>query len=164
MIALSRPEQLQASTTTAMSEADEADADLLDGDFAVAHPLRLLVCEDDEDNRWVMKELLETLGYEAHVAHDGDQAIEIMQRGIYDVVLMDVRLPGKSGIELTEAIRNGEFEDNDTQQYIIAVTAFAMNEDRDKCLAAGMNDYLSKPLEVARLKDALARAHTALIS
>jgi len=163
-IALSRPEQLQVNTAVAMSHADQSDADRLEADFAVAHPLRLLICEDDEDNRWVMKELLKTLGYEAHVAHDGDQAIEIMQRGIYDVVLMDVRLPGKSGIELTAAIRNGEFEDNDTQQYIIAVTAFAMNEDRDKCLAAGMNDYLSKPIEVSRLKDALVRAHGALIS
>jgi signal transduction histidine kinase/ActR/RegA family two-component response regulator len=166
MIPLSRPDQLSASTATVAShvKADNTDVDLLQDDFAQAHPLRLLVCEDDEDNRWVMKELLESLGYEPHVAHDGDQAIEIMQRGIFDVVLMDVRLPGRSGVELTQAIRGGEFKDNDTQQYIIAVTAFAMNEDREKCLAAGMNDYLSKPLEVALLKDALVRAHTALIS
>ncbi|CAA6677947.1 Unannotated [Lentimonas sp. CC4] len=165
IIPLSRPEQLQASATAnSHIDTDSSDVDRLQDDFAQEHPLRLLVCEDDEDNRWVMKELLEILGYQAHVAHDGDQAIEIMQRGIYDVVLMDVRLPGRSGIELTEAIRNGEFEENDAEQYIIAVTAFAMNEDRERCLAAGMNDYLSKPLEVARLKDALSRAHSALIS
>ncbi|MFQ3225329.1 MAG: signal transduction histidine kinase/ActR/RegA family two-component response regulator [Lentimonas sp.] len=166
MIPLSRPDQLLASTTTVVShvKADNTDSDLLQDDFAQAHPLRLLLCEDDEDNRWVMKELLEILGYEPHVAQDGDQAIEIMQQGIYDVVLMDVRLPGRSGIELTQDIRSGACEGNDPLQYIIAVTAFAMNEDRDKCLAAGMNDYLSKPLEVALLKAGLIRAHTALFS
>ena len=166
MIPLSRPEQLRASTAAAVSDsgADSTNADILEEGFAQAHPLKILLCEDDEDNRWVMKELLEILGYEPHVAYDGDQALEIMQRGKYDVVLMDVRLPGKSGIELTKAIRSGAFEDNDAQQYIIAVTAFAMNEDREKCLAAGMNDYLSKPLEVGLLKDALVRAHSALVS
>ncbi len=87
-----------------------------------------------------------------------------MLDGNYDAVLMDVRLPGQSGVELTKAIRSGAFADHDTQQYIIAVTAFAMNEDRDRCLAAGMNDYLSKPLEVARLKEALIKAHATLVA
>jgi len=166
MIPLSRPEQLRASTAAVVTDTQvkPTDTDILEADFAEAHPLRILVCEDDEDNRWVIKELLEILGYDPHVAYDGDQAMEIMEGRGYDVVLMDVRLPGQSGIELTNAIRSGAFEGNDTQQYIIAVTAFAMNEDREKCLAAGMNDYLSKPLEVSRLKDALIRAHSVLVS
>ena len=141
----------------------EADRSLLENDFARQHPLRLLVCEDDEDNRWVIRELLEILGYQPDVAQDGDQANEIMQRAIYDVVLMDVRLPGRSGIELTKSIRAGAYANHDPEQYIIAVTAFAMTEDREKCLASGMNDYLSKPLEVSCLKDALVRAHEVLI-
>ncbi len=165
-IPLTRPEQLTASRAPFVIRADSSreDATELQDDFAQAHPLRLLVCEDDDDNRWVIKELLEILGYQPDVAHDGDEAIEILERGNYDVVLMDVRLPGQSGIELTKSIRSGALEDHDPDQYIIAVTAFAMNEDRDKCLASGMNDYLSKPIEVARLKEALIRAHGALIT
>ena len=64
------------------TEETEADRSLLENDFARQHPLRLLVCEDDEDNRWVMRELLEILGYQPDVAQDGDEAVEIMQRGI----------------------------------------------------------------------------------
>ena len=166
IIPLSRPHQLSANRAPFVARYNtiSSDEDQLQGDFAQSHPLRLLVCEDDDDNRWVMKELLEILGYQPHVAHDGDQAIELMLDGNYDAVLMDVRLPGQSGVELTKAIRSGAFADHDTQQYIIAVTAFAMNEDRDRCLAAGMNDYLSKPLEVARLKEALIKAHATLVA
>lgn len=165
-IPLPRPGQVSASRApfAIREDANDTDADLLQTDFAEAHPLRILVCEDDDDNRWVIQELLELLGYQPHVAHDGDQVVEIMQRGIFDVVLMDVRLPSISGIELTKSIRSGAFKDHDAQQYIIAVTAYAMNEDREKCLAAGMNDYLSKPLEVSLLKEALVRAHRALIA
>jgi signal transduction histidine kinase/CheY-like chemotaxis protein len=158
-------EQISEGQPPCLTHAGETEADrsLLENDFARQHPLRLLVCEDDEDNRWVMRELLEILGYQPDVAQDGDQAVEIMQRGIYDVILMDVRLPGRSGIELTKSIRAGAYADHDPEQYIIAVTAFAMTEDREKCLASGMNDYLSKPLEVSCLKDALIRAHEVLI-
>jgi CheY-like chemotaxis protein len=124
--------------------------------------LKLLLCEDDEDNRWVIRELLETLGYQPEVAQDAYQAIDEMQGNQYDAVLMDVRLPGQSGIELTVAIRNGLIGQDHASQYIIAVTAFAMNEDREKCMTAGMNDYLSKPLEVSLLKEALIRAHKTL--
>jgi signal transduction histidine kinase/CheY-like chemotaxis protein/integral membrane sensor domain MASE1 len=166
IIPLPRPEQLSASRAPFVTRdnAGDSEVDQLQEDFAQSHPLRLLVCEDDDDNRWVIQELLEILGYQPHVAHDGDQAIELMQSGHYDVVLMDVRLPGQSGVELTKGIRSGAFEGHDTQQYIIAVTAFAMNEDRERCLAAGMNDYLSKPLEIARLKDALIKAHVTLVA
>lgn len=158
-------EQISEGQSPCLTHAKETEADrsLLENDFARQHPLRLLVCEDDEDNRWVMRELLEILGYQPDVAQDGDEAVEIMQRGIYDVTLMDLRLPGRSGIELTKSIRAGAYADHDPEQYIIAVTAFAMTEDREKCLASGMNDYLSKPLEVSCLKDALIRAHEVLI-
>jgi signal transduction histidine kinase/CheY-like chemotaxis protein/integral membrane sensor domain MASE1 len=139
------------------------NADQLEGGFATEHPLKLLVCEDDDDNRWVIQELLVQLGYQPDVAYDGDEAIEMLQRSVYNVILMDVRLPGRSGIELSRSIRNGEFGEQNVHQYIIAVTAFAMDEDRDRCLAAGMNDYLSKPLEVARLKEALMQAHHMLL-
>lgn len=165
VLPLDSVEQIPEGQPPCLTHAVETEADrcLLENDFARQHPLHLLVCEDDEDNRWVIRELLEILGYEPDVAQDGDQAIKIMQRGIYDVVLMDVRLPGRSGIELTKSIRAGAYADHDPEQYIIAVTAFAMTEYREKCLASGMNDYLSKPLEVSCLKDALIRAHEVLI-
>ena len=165
VLPLDSVEQIPEGQPPCLTHAVETEADrcLLENDFARQHPLHLLVCEDDEDDRWVIRELLEILGYEPDVAQDGDQAIKIMQRGIYDVVLMDVRLPGRSGIELTKSIGAGAYADHDPEQYIIAVTAFAMTEYREKCLASGMNDYLSKPLEVSCLKDALIRAHEVLI-
>jgi PAS domain S-box-containing protein len=166
MIPLVRPEPLAASTAAILADAplQPVASNVLNADLAKAHPLSILVCEDDTDNRLVIKELLEFLGYEPQVAEDGEQAVERIQASVYDVVLMDVHLPGQSGIELTQAIRSGALENADTQQYIIAVTAFAMDEDREKCLAAGMNDYVSKPLEMSLLMDALVRAHTALVS
>lgn len=163
IIKLPRPEQQSALQDVSIeAEANNSsDLDQLQNEFSKVYPLKLLVCEDDDDNRWVIKELLVSMGYEPDVAYDGDQALEYMQRRTYDVVLMDVRLPGISGIELTKSIRLGAYEECNPQQYIVAVTAYAMNEDRDKCMTAGMNDYLSKPIEVALLKDALMRAYTA---
>ena len=140
--------------------APEAEVDdSLNTDFAEANPLRLLLCEDDKDNRWVIRELLEMLGYRPNVVECGEDALEQLKNRAYDAVLMDVRLPGLSGIELTCAIRSGAEKIEDSQQYIVAVTAYAMNEDREKCLAAGMNDYIRKPVEIIELKEALKRAH-----
>ncbi|HKK17173.1 MAG TPA: ATP-binding protein, partial [Opitutales bacterium] len=139
----------------------EDDEELLEPEFANAHPLRLLLCEDDKDNRWVIRELLEMLGYKPDVVESSEEALVQLQNRSYDAVLMDVRLPGRSGIELTEAIRSGEEKVENPDQYIIAVTAYAMNEDRQKCLSVGMNDYIRKPVEISELKEALKRASEA---
>lgn len=133
--------------------------DSLEPGFAQTFPLRLLLCEDDKDNRWVIRELLEMLGYRPNVVESGEDALDQLKNRAYDAVLMDVRLPGLSGMELTRAIRAGEVEVEDRRQYIIAVTAYAMNEDREKCLEAGMDDYIRKPVEIVELKEALKRAH-----
>lgn len=164
IIKLARLNQSKVSRAhfSANAGLQEPKEESLRPDFAQSYPLKLLLCEDDEDNRWVIRELLETLGYQPEVAQDAYQAIDEMQENQYDAVLMDVRLPGQSGIELTVAIRNGLIGQDHASQYIIAVTAFAMNEDREKCMTAGMNDYLSKPLEVSLLKEALIRAHKTL--
>lgn len=139
---------------------DEAALDdSLEATFAEAHPLRLLLCEDDKDNRWVIRELLEMLGYRPNVVECSEDALEQLKHRSYDAVLMDVRLPGLSGTEVTRAIRSGAEKIENSQQYIIAVTAYAMNEDREKCLEAGMNDYIRKPVEIIELKEALKRAH-----
>jgi signal transduction histidine kinase/CheY-like chemotaxis protein len=138
--------------------------DRLEAHFAETYPLHLLLCEDDKDNRWVIRELLEMLGYRPNVVESGEDALEQLKHRAYDAVLMDVRLPGLSGTELTRAIRRGEVPVEDRRQYIIAVTAYAMNEDREKCLDAGMNDYIRKPVEIIELKEALKRAYDALAS
>ena len=137
---------------------EEIDADALEPHFAKEYPLRILLCEDDKDNRWVIRELLEMLGYRLDVVESSEEALIQMQHRRYDAVLLDVRLPGRSGIELTRSIRSGEERVENQSQYIIAVTAYAMNEDREKCLEAGMNDYIRKPVEIHELKGALRRA------
>jgi len=139
--------------------AEAATDDSLEAHFAESYPLSILLCEDDKDNRWVIRELLEMLGYRPNVVECGEDALEQLKHRAYNAVLMDVRLPGLSGLELTQAIRSGKEEVENAAQHIIAVTAYAMNEDRDKCLQAGMNDYIRKPVEIIELKDALKRAY-----
>lgn len=160
VVRLPRPEQHESTRPPFASVADLGDS--IDGDFAKKYPLDLLLCEDNDDNRWVMCELLESLGYKLDTVTAADEVVSQLYRRPYDVVLLDIRLPGRDGYELTNIIRGGGIDDNFRNQYIIAVTAYAMKEDRDKCLAAGMNDYLRKPLEIACLKESLANAHGAL--
>ncbi|MGZ0655125.1 ATP-binding protein [Coraliomargarita sp. W4R72] len=148
----------EARTDAPLNVLTQSD-DSLEVSFAKSYPLRILLCEDDKDNRWVIRELLEMLGYHPNVVESGEDALEQLKNRSYDAVLMDVRLPGLSGLELTQAIRSGEVEIENSKQYIIAVTAYAMNEDREKCLKAGMNDYIRKPVEIIELKDALKRAN-----
>ncbi len=135
--------------------------DDMDPAFGKRCPLRLLVCEDDRDNQWVIREILESLGYAPEIVGDGGEAQLRLRYRSYDAVLMDVQMPEIDGIELSRRLRRGDLGEDRRDQYVIAFTAFAMNEDRERCLSAGMNDYLSKPLSVARLKEALARAHEA---
>jgi PAS domain S-box-containing protein len=160
VVHLPRPEQIDRSRPPFAENRDSEES--IGPDFAKSYPLKLLICEDDHDNRWVIRELLETLGYEVKVVEDPDDAIVQLENYHFDAVLLDVRLPGISGIKLSQMIRSGQIGENCRDRYIIAVTAFAMNQDRDNCLAAGMNDYLSKPLEISRLKETLRIAHRAV--
>lgn len=156
-IRLLRPDHEAQPESPVASSSDSDDS--LEQSFARMIPLRILLCEDDADNRWVIRELLEMLGYRPNIVESGEDALEQLRNRSYDVVLMDVRLPGLSGIELTRSIRSGQVKIENNEQYIIAVTAFAMNEDREKCLEVGMNDYIRKPVEIAVLKKALKRAY-----
>lgn len=156
-IELQRPEQAKATRTPFTST--QAQTTLVSPDFAKRHPLKILLCEDDEDNRWMIDELLQQMGYQPALASDATEASQQLFKHSFDVILLDVRLPEQSGIELTQAIRSGDLHPGLTNQYIIAVTAFAMQEDREDCLAAGMNDYLRKPIEIEELKNALIEAH-----
>jgi PAS domain S-box-containing protein len=134
---------------------DSVPGDDGDGSKSAAAALRLLVAEDNAVNRQLALALLAKLGYQADVAQNGLEALDALERKTYDVVLMDVQMPELDGLEATRRIRD-RFRSTDGPT-IIAMTANAMEGDRDACLAAGMDDYLAKPIRVDELSAALAR-------
>jgi len=117
-------------------------------------PLAILVAEDNNVNQKVMQKLLAHLGYRADLVSTGVEALDALERQNYDVVLMDVQMPEMDGIEATRRIRARY--GNSAVPRIIAMTANAMQGDREACLAAGMNDYIAKPVELDDLRKALA--------
>ena len=121
--------------------------------------LRLLVAEDNAVNRQLALALLRRLGYDADVVENGREVLDALERERYDVVLMDVQMPELDGLEATRQIR--ERRGSSDAPRIIAMTANAMEGDRDECLAAGMDDYLSKPIRPEELSRALARCRPA---
>ncbi|MCO6451640.1 MAG: GAF domain-containing protein [Caldilineales bacterium] len=127
----------------------------LDADMASRHPLRILVAEDNAINQKLALRLLSNMGYRADVAANGLEAIQAVERQRYDVILMDVQMPEMDGLEATRQIRKllGLH-----QPHIVAMTANAMQGDREEALAAGMDDYVSKPIRVEELVSALENA------
>ena len=130
---------------------DESDASVLARDFGSA---RLLLVEDNEVNQYVAQELLADAGLAADVAEDGQQALELFTRQPYDLILMDMQMPVMDGLAATRAIRALP---NGGEVPILAMTANAFAEDRQRCTEAGMNDYLSKPFEPEQLYAVLRR-------
>jgi PAS domain S-box-containing protein len=108
--------------------------------------LHILLAEDNLLNQKVVLEMLKRLGYRADVAANGFEVLQALQRQQYDIILMDVRMPELSGLEATRQIR--KLWQDSQQPKIIAVTAYALEGDREKCLEAGMEDYISKPLKM----------------
>jgi CheY-like chemotaxis protein len=123
----------------------------LDPEMGKNHPLRILLAEDNQVNQKLALRLLEQMGYRADVASNGLEAIESIKRQSYDVVLMDVQMPEMDGLDATRAIRKLDVR----QPYIVAMTANAMQGDREMCLAAGMEFYVTKPIRVPELVAAL---------
>ena len=117
----------------------------------------LLVVEDNEANQMVIQRLLEKLGYECEVASNGRVALDFLAVRRFDVVLMDCQMPEMDGYAATREIRAGKVPGLDVHISIIALTAYAMDGDRKKCLEAGMDDYVSKPLRSQDLHAALQR-------
>jgi CheY-like chemotaxis protein len=120
-------------------------------------PLRILLAEDNATNQKLALRLLDRMGYQADVAANGLKALEALERQVYDVVLMDVQMPEMDGLETTRHIRRDMPEAH--QPHVIAMTANAMQGDREMCLAAGMDDYVSKPIRIEELVGALSKSH-----
>jgi CheY-like chemotaxis protein len=118
---------------------------------------RLLLAEDSPANQLVATAMLRKANYEVDIANNGQEAIEMFRNGVYDAILMDLRMPEVDGLEATAEIRGMA---RGRQVPIIAMTANAMKEDVDRCLAAGMDDFVSKPVNKRRLLDILERCLT----
>jgi CheY-like chemotaxis protein len=115
--------------------------------------LRILLAEDEAINRLVILGMLEHLGYRADTVTNGNEVLQALDREPYDVVLMDIQMPGLDGLETARRIRSA----NADRPYIVALTAHALSGDRERCLEGGMNDYLSKPVGLNELQDVLGR-------
>jgi len=125
----------------------------LDPAMAARHPLRILLAEDNVVNQKLAMRILQQMGYRADLASNGIEAVESVERQTYDVVLMDVQMPEMDGLEAARQIC-ARWEPQ-ARPRIVAMTANAMHGDREMCLAAGMDDYLTKPIRVERLVEAL---------
>ncbi len=112
--------------------------------------LRVLVAEDTRANQELIVRVLNKRGHVVEVAADGRQAVELASRASFDVVLMDLQMPGMDGFQATAELRAMP---ETARIPIVALTAHAMAGDRERCLAAGMDDYLAKPLDIRTLVD-----------
>jgi two-component system, sensor histidine kinase and response regulator len=121
-----------------------------------ASPLRVLLAEDNLVNQRYAAQLLRNEGHEVAMAVDGRQALEMLQRQRFDLALMDVQMPEMSGLEVTRRVREAE-AGGERRLVIVALTARAIKGDRDECLAAGMDDYLSKPFKRQELLAMIAK-------
>ena len=122
-------------------------------DFGAKYPLRILVAEDNPVNQTLIMMVMKKLGLLPDVAPNGVKALEALVATPYDVILMDVQMPEMDGLEATQVIR----QQSTHQPVIIAVTANAMQDDRDACIKAGMDDYVSKPIELDKLMTILEK-------
>jgi signal transduction histidine kinase/DNA-binding response OmpR family regulator/tetratricopeptide (TPR) repeat protein len=131
----------------------------LDASMAQRHPLRILLAEDNVVNQKLAMRLLSQMGYRADLASNGIEAIESIERQTYDVVLMDVQMPEMDGLEASRRI-TARWKPHERPR-IVAMTANAMQGDREACIAAGMDDYVTKPIRVEELVAALMAASAA---
>jgi CheY-like chemotaxis protein len=129
----------------------EKKTSVLSVDFAIANPLEIHLAEDNLINQKLATRVLNKLGYSIDIAENGKIVIDMLGEKNYDIILMDVQMPEMDGLEASKYIRQANMK----QPVIIAMTANAMPEDREACLQAGMNDYISKPINLEILVEKL---------
>ncbi|MCD6346935.1 MAG: response regulator, partial [Bacteroidales bacterium] len=119
---------------------------------------KILLVEDNKINQRIAMLHLEKMGYDISLAENGQEAVDQYKNNVFDLIFMDVQMPVLDGYEATRQIREFEKEQNiEKTIHIIAMTANAMKGDRETCLAAGMNDYISKPFKADELKKTLEK-------
>jgi signal transduction histidine kinase/DNA-binding response OmpR family regulator/HPt (histidine-containing phosphotransfer) domain-containing protein len=154
-----RSAELESNIARALGEsgrgATSAEDDTSSIVIAAHEPRRLLIAEDNPINQEVLLGILQNLGYAADVVNNGQLAVEAWKRNVYPLILMDCQMPVVDGYEATRQIR--QLENDGERMAIIAVTAHAMVGEREKALAAGMDDYVTKPLNTRILREALER-------
>jgi CheY-like chemotaxis protein len=163
-----KPAQLHEVLARVVSGAKPAPATpapantKLDPTLAQRLPLHVLLCDDNVINQKVAVRLLQQMGYRADVAANGVEALEALARQPYDLIFMDVMMPEMGGLEATQTIRQrqrqrAQFPNCKSSIIIVAMTASAMQGDREKCLAAGMDDYIAKPVRLDDLRAIVER-------
>jgi len=152
LICLYRPD-LEASSTELVMVMEENRLKVSDV------RLRVLVADDNMANQMVAQAILQRLGHRADVAANGREAVEVLRAAPYDLVLMDCQMPEMDGYEATRQIRSAESGVLDTKVPIIALTANVTGGNRERCLEAGMDDFLSKPIQPQQLAEIIQRWH-----
>lgn len=142
----------QKRTQRPVKETDSIKRNIINKESA-----EILLVEDNKTNQLVANSMLKKLGYITDTAVNGFECIEALKQKDYDVVLMDCQMPDKDGFQTTEEIRSGNSGVINPEIIIIALTAHAMEGDREKCIKAGMNDYISKPIRIKEIDELLKR-------
>ncbi|WP_290579558.1 response regulator [Ketobacter sp.] len=153
-----RYDRLLAALDDAVGEKISRDTvELSEGKVIALQNRRLLVVEDNPVNQQVARGRLERLGFDVHVAENGAAALEMLNREHYDLIFMDCQMPVLDGYQATRRIRENEQRSRGRHIPIVAMTAHALAGDREECIRAGMDDYVSKPFRTEELKSILAR-------
>lgn len=128
---------------------------VFDRELATKLPLKILLAEDNLTNQKVVAKILKNLGYQVDIVSNGLEVLEAVEQQIYDVILMDIQMPEMDGLDATKALLKLNLEPH---PYVIALTANAMQHDRLACLEVGMDDYITKPVRLDLLVQALWRS------
>ncbi len=161
-----KPAQLHEALASVVSGSKpatrKASASKLDPSLASRLPMRVMLCDDNLINQKVALRLLQQMGYKADVANNGVECLQALERQPYDLIFMDVQMPEMDGLEATRQIRERQKQPAPQNHFnatitIVAMTANAMQGDRDKCIAAGMDDYVAKPVRPEDIRLILER-------